>query len=156
VIQEKARGEKHRNFLLVRSGESRFALPVSIVERIVHDLPYHSVPGAQPRLLGLAQFAGEPLPVLHLRAAVEGGEVTDTGTWSIIIVSHRNRADRSLLGLAVGEVLNICQIALTEESDGCSDSCASETVELEGQTAKVVDVDFILGRETRNSGAING
>ncbi|MEJ2583374.1 MAG: chemotaxis protein CheW [Acidobacteriota bacterium] len=104
MIQEKARGEKHRNFLLVRSGESRFALPVSIVERIVHDLPYHSVPGAQPRLLGLAQFAGEPLPVLHLRAAVEGGEVTDTGTWSIIIVSHRNRADRSLLGLAVGEL----------------------------------------------------
>lgn len=156
MIQEKPRGEKDRNFLLVRSGESRYALPVSIVQRIVHDLPSHPVPGAQPRLHGLAQFAGEPMPVLDLRATVEGEEVTNTGTRTTVIVSYRTRSDRSLLGLAVTEVLNICQTAKTEETDGFGDGGPSETVEIEGRTAKVVNVDEILGRETRDSGAKNG
>ncbi len=53
--------EGDRTFLLVRSGGACYALPATQVRHVVRGLACHPVPGGRPHLLGLAQYAGEPL-----------------------------------------------------------------------------------------------
>src|ERR687889_73133 len=52
--------------LLVRAGEYSCALPLALVRRVVRALTVHPLPGAAGELEGLAEFGGEPLPVLNL------------------------------------------------------------------------------------------
>ena len=43
----------------------RYALPVETVRRVISMPILFPIPGAADRLLGLAQFGGEPLPVVN-------------------------------------------------------------------------------------------
>ena len=65
---------RKRRFLVVRAGEAVCALELIQVRRILRSLKIHPIPGAQPELLGLSQWRGEPLALLDLRELVAGGE----------------------------------------------------------------------------------
>jgi chemotaxis signal transduction protein len=56
--------------LLVQAGEYVCALPLVSVRRVVRSLTVHPLPGSAPELEGLAEFGGEPLPVLNLARMV--------------------------------------------------------------------------------------
>ena len=54
----------------MRAGEYACALPLAAVRRVVRALTVHPLPGAAGELEGLAEFGGEPLPVLNLARLV--------------------------------------------------------------------------------------
>ena len=69
---KRTRGEAPaaERFLLVQAGDRLCALPLARVRRVVRALPVCPLPGSAPELLGLAEFGGEPLPVLDLATLV--------------------------------------------------------------------------------------
>lgn len=154
MIQEVTRGEGDRRFLIVRSGALRCALPASDVVRVVRGLPCHPIPGAQIHLLGLSQYGGEPLPVLDLHALVEGGP-SGLRHRSTVILGRARRRDRSVLGLAVDEVLRVAELpelAPFERSSGL----VVGSVVVDGGAITVVNTGSVLDGEPEVTGALDG
>src|SRR3954453_22824429 len=65
-----SRTRREGTHLLVRAGEHTCALPLAAVRRGVRGLTVHPLPGAAGEVEGLAEFGGEPLPVLNLARLV--------------------------------------------------------------------------------------
>lgn len=97
--------------LLARAGEQVCALPLNQVRRVVAALATHPLPGAAPELLGLAEFAGEPLPVLDLRRLIDAPPGAASAHPVTVVAWAGPPAGRELVGLAVDEVLSIAELA---------------------------------------------
>lgn len=101
--------------LVVRAGGRCCGLPLPAVGRIVRELTLHPVPASAGRLLGLAQFGGEPLAVVDLATLV--GEVAGHGGLTIVLDGRRARGGAAL-GLAVDAVLGVRRLGLPREPQG--------------------------------------
>ncbi len=100
-----------RRHLLVRSGETLCALPLGQVRRVVKAVAVHALPGASAELLGLAEFAGEPLPVLDLGRLVGAVGEPSSGA-AVTVVARIGRADPpEIVGLQADEALEILDLA---------------------------------------------
>lgn len=97
-------------FLLVRSADLFCALPAANVRRIARDLTAHPLPGGKPHLSGLAQYGGEPLAVLDLRALVTGDEPSAVSRTTVIVMPRLTPAP-ARLGLGVDEAIEVVTIA---------------------------------------------
>jgi chemotaxis signal transduction protein len=98
-------------FLLVRAGDALCALPLHQVRRVVRALTVHALPGSSAELLGLAEFAGEPLPVLEL-ATLAGGAAPAAGAARVTVVARLGRGDAAeTVGLHAEEALEIVELA---------------------------------------------
>ena len=151
--REIVRAEGHRRFVLVRTGSVRCALPASDVVRVVRHLRCYAVPGSQSHFIGLAQYGGDPLPVLDLHTLVEGGAPSTRHQATVILGSGRRRR-RSVLGLAVDEVLQV--VELPEGNVGAPGAAlVADTVEIGGRTVKVVNTGQLLSEKRQDSGAMN-
>ncbi len=96
-------------FLVVRIGEAHAALPAAAVRRVVRGTRVQPLPGAGEGLLGLAEFAGEPLAVLDL--ATVSGLAAPSGAAAVTVVAWLGAdGERELVGLAVDEALEVCEI----------------------------------------------
>jgi chemotaxis signal transduction protein len=94
--------------LLVRLGGVTAAMPAPAVRRVVRALELHPLPGAGEGLLGLAEFAGEPLAVLDLARLLGLGE---GGAAAVTVVAWIGpQAERELVGLAVDEALAVTSL----------------------------------------------
>lgn len=106
-------GEEDR-YLLVQSGEDFCALPLARIRRIVRDLDVTPLPGTSAALKGLAEFGGEPLPVLDLEQVV-GASPGATPPYSATVIAWAGPwRSRELIGLAVDLVLEV--VSLEPES----------------------------------------
>jgi chemotaxis signal transduction protein len=97
------------HYLLVRSGGHRCAIPVEaakLVTRVPTIYPLHS---SGPRLLGLAQVAGEPVAVVDLHALLDPKGGTGGGHELTVVVSQPDGG--SSLGLAVDEAFGVIAVA---------------------------------------------
>jgi chemotaxis signal transduction protein len=150
VNQERTRTNGHGRFLLVRSGSLTCALPASEVVRVVRRLNFHPVPGSQPRLLGLAQYGGEPLPVLDLHALIERTSSRSRQRPTVILGRGRKRG-RSVVGLAVDEVLRVAE--LDERPDLNSEAgIVAATGSIDGQSVLVLNTGRLLDCGSEDSG----
>ena len=96
-------------FLIVRVGETHAALPAVAVRRVVRGSRVHQLPGAGEGLLGLSEFAGEPLAVLEL--AQLAGLATRSGAAPVTVVTWLGADEaRELVGLAVDEAIEVCEL----------------------------------------------
>lgn len=97
-------------FLLVQAGEDRCVLPLGRVRRIVRDLAVQPLPGTTPELKGLAEFGGEPLPVLDL-ARLVGAAPGANPAYPVTVIAWAG-ADEALelVGLAVDSVLEVVEL----------------------------------------------
>jgi len=154
MIQETTREEGIRRVLLVRSGTLCCALPASDVVRVVRGLPCHPVPGSRTHLVGLAQYGGEPLPVLDLHALVEGG-ASGVRHRSTVILGRGRRRDRSVVGLAVDHALRIVDLPDTAATDSAP-GLVTYSVEVEGKAVKVLNTERLLSGERDEAGEIDG
>jgi purine-binding chemotaxis protein CheW len=111
--------------LLVQAGEYLCAIPLHQVRRVVRSLRVSPFPGAGEELLGLAEFAGEPVPVFDLARLVgapagphpdfpvtviaggEGGELVGLNTDAALRFVDVDRATgaSSVEGVVQGEVI---------------------------------------------------
>jgi chemotaxis signal transduction protein len=144
--------EGDRRFLLVRSGGSCYAVSAAQVRHVVRGLACYPVPGGQPHLLGLAQYAGEPLAILDLHSLAEG-EAPQSHHRTTVILGRGKRDSWTAVGLAVNEALRVQNLA-GEISDGPCDSLVAGTVDLEGETIKVINTGVLFegGRSVEGSG----
>jgi len=98
-------------YLLLQAGEVLCALPLNQVRRIVRALPVQPLPGAAAELLGLAEFSGEPLPVLDL-AALVGAPPGAQPAFPVTVVAWAGPpAGREVVGLTADAALEIVELA---------------------------------------------
>ncbi len=96
-------------YLLVRLGEGLAALPAGAVRRVVRGARLHPLPGAGPGLVGLAEFAGEPLAVLDLAQLL--GQDGRTSRPPVTVVTWLGSGDdRELVGLGVDEAIEVTEL----------------------------------------------
>jgi chemotaxis signal transduction protein len=147
---EVTREEGHERFLLVRAGSLSCALPASDVVRVVRQLRTHPVPGSGSHLVGLAQYGGDPMPVLDLQALVERG-VSNARHHSTVILGRGGARGHSILGLAVDEVLRVVNLPEMCAVDP-GPELVGETVELEGEEVKVLNTQYLLHEQWDDKG----
>lgn len=124
--------------LLVQAGQYLCALPLVALRRVERGLTVHPLPGGPPQLLGLAEFAGEPLPVLDLGRLV-GAPPGATPQLPVTIVAWAGHGDeREAVGLAADAALAIAAIPAGPWPGEVRGLVRGE-VALGGQLVRVID-----------------
>jgi len=133
------------HYLLVRGGGHRCAIPVEAAKLVTKAPTVYPLPSSEPRLLGLAQIAGEPVAVVDLHALLDP-ESGSCGSHSLTVVVRRPGGSSSL-GLAIDEAFGVVAIA---DPDGRGDNdpgwVAGRTI-VDDRTVVIVDPErlFIEG-----------
>lgn len=140
-----SRGWQAGNHLLVRAGELVCALPLGSVRRVVRALPVHPLPGAAAELLGLAEFAGEPMPVLDLARLVDAPTGAHPSHPVTVVVWTGAPESRTMVGLSADAALELAEVAATALVGGSGGLVRGE-VGISGQVVRVLDLEA-LGRE---------
>jgi chemotaxis signal transduction protein len=96
--------------LLVQAGEYVCALPLVSVRRVLRSLHVHPLPGSAPELEGLAEFGGEPLPVLNLARMVNAAPGANPAYPVTIVVWTGPPEARELMGLAADAALEVADV----------------------------------------------
>jgi len=131
--------------LLVQAGEYVCALPLRSVRRVLRALPVHPLPGATAELKGLAEFAGEPLPILDL-ARLVGAPPGANPTYPVTIVAWAGPQDgREMIGLAADAALEVAEVPLASVVGGDGGFILGEAP-VGNQVVRVLDLEA-LGRE---------
>jgi chemotaxis signal transduction protein len=104
-------GEPH--YLLLRSGGHRCAIPVASTQQVIRSLEVHPLPGSEPRLVGLAQAAGEPIAVVDLHALLDPDGNVGSGRELTVVVRRSGR--HAWIGLAADEAFGVIQIRAADD-----------------------------------------
>ncbi len=145
--------EGDRRFLLVRSGGSNYALPATQVRHVVRGLACYPVPGGRPYLLGLAQFAGEPLAILDLHSLAEG--VAPQSHQRTTVILGRGALDSwTAVGLAVTEALRVQTLRQATLADQPGQLVTGSVV-FEGEVIKVVDTAVFFEENRPREGSLD-
>ena len=110
---KRTRGEAPatERYLLVQAGDRLCALPLARVRRVVRALQVCPLPGSAPELLGLAEYGGEPLPVLDLAALVGAEPGTSAALPVTVVVLAGPDAAAELAGLAADAAIDIAELS---------------------------------------------
>ena len=131
--------------LLVRAGEYVCALPLVSVRRVVRSLTVHPLPGSAPELEGLAEFGGEPLPVLNLARMVNAAPGANP-SYPVTVVVWAGPADaREIMGFAVDAALEVADVPSSSVVAGGGGFLLGEAP-VAGRVVRVLNLEA-LGRE---------
>ncbi len=137
---ETVRGEA--THLLVRAGEYVCALPLAAVRRVMRALPLYPLPGAAPELKGLAEFSGDPLPVLDLARLARAPQGANPA-WPVTVVAWAGSgAGRELVGLAADAALAVARLDAAQVVGGDGRLVAGEAL-VAGQVVRVIDLQAL-------------
>ncbi|HEX3532482.1 MAG TPA: chemotaxis protein CheW, partial [Thermoanaerobaculia bacterium] len=100
-----APGRTEATHLLVQAGEYVCALPLGAVRQVLRSLPLHPLPGSAPELRGLAEFAGDPLPVLDLARLARAPHGANPAFPVTVVAWAGPAGARELVGLAADAAL---------------------------------------------------
>ncbi len=128
--------------LLVRAGDYLCAVPVASVRRVVRALTVHALPGASPELSGLAEFSGEPLPVLDL-ARLVGAPPGATPSYPVTVVVWAGPPDsHEAVGLAADAALEIAEVSPSSVVGGGGGVVRGEAA-VGGRPVRVLDLELL-------------
>lgn len=146
AMAEKEQQEETRQYLLVRAGEYQCALPLHTVRRVVRALPVRALPGSADELKGLAEFAGEPLPVLDLARLVDAPAGASSEYPVTVVALAGPETDRELVGLAADAALEVVELPVRSIVTGQGGVVLGE-VSLEEEAVRVINLRA-LGAES--------
>ncbi len=130
--------------LLVRAGDYVCALPLHAVRRVMRALAIQPLPGASPELKGLAEFGGEPLPVLDLARLVSAPPGANP-SFPVTIVAWAGPAGaREGIGLAADAALEVVELPAGSTVGGDGGLIAGEA-SVGDEVVRVLDLEA-LGR----------
>lgn len=132
--------------LLVQAGEYVCALPLVSVRRVVRSLPVHPLPGSAPELSGLAEFGGEPLPVLNLARMVNAAPGANPAYPVTVVVWAGPSDAREMMGLAADAALEVVDVPTTSVVAGDGGFLLGEAP-VAGKVVRVLNLEA-LGRES--------
>jgi chemotaxis signal transduction protein len=141
-----ARADRRSEHLLVRSGGQRCAIPVDAAHQVTGPLPLEPVPGSAPRLLGLAQFAGEPLAVVDLHGLLDPEGLPSGGYRLTVIV--RPAGGEAAIGLAVEEALGVVAVSPDETPCEADPPWVAGRSRVDGRATVLVEPGLLFDRET--------
>ena len=145
-VEEDGKSRREGTHLLVRAGEYACALPLGSVRRVVRALTVHPLPGATAELEGLAEFGGEPLPVLKLGRLVNAPAGTNP-TYPVTVVAWVGPAEaREMLGLAADSALEVVHVPSGSVVAGDGGFLLGEAP-VGGEVVRVLNLEA-LGRAT--------
>jgi len=127
--------------LLVEAGEHLCAVPVHQVVRVVRALLVHPLPGASPELLGLAEFTGEPIPVLDLARLVAAPPGARPAAPVTVVAWAGPPGAREMVGLAADSALEIAEIAPAEVVTASGSLCGEASVG--GRPVRVLNLEAL-------------
>lgn len=137
-----AGGRAAATHLLVRAGEFVCALPLGAVRRVLRALPLYPLPGSAPELKGLAEFAGDPLPVLDLARLARAPQGANPA-YPVTVVAWAGPPEaRELVGLAADAALEVAHLPAAAVVGGDGALVAGETV-VGGQVVRVIDLQAL-------------
>lgn len=131
--------------LLVQAGEYACALPLTAVRRVVRALTVHPLPGAAGELEGLAEFGGEPLPVLNLARLVSSPPGPNPSYPVTVVVWVGPAEAREVVGLAADAALEVVHVAADSIVAGDGSLLLGEAP-VGGAVVRVLNLEA-LGRE---------
>jgi len=131
--------------LLVQAGEYVCALPLVSVRRVVRSLTVHPLPGSAPELEGLAEFGGEPLPVLNLARMVNAAPGANPSYPVTIVVWAGPTEAREIMGLAVDAALEVADVPSSAVVTGGGGFLLGDAP-VAGRVVRVLNLEA-LGRE---------
>jgi purine-binding chemotaxis protein CheW len=144
VETRRRRGLSAGSHLLVQAGDYVCALPLRSVRRVLRALTVHPLPGATDELKGLAEFGGEPLPVLEL-ARLVGAPPGAKPAYPVTIVVWVGPQDaRELVGLAADAALEVSEVQLTSVVAGDGGFILGEAL-VDGELVRVVNLEALGG-----------
>lgn len=128
-----------RRFLLLSAGDRLAAVDARQVRRILRALPTVPLPGAQPELLGLAEYGGEPLPVLDV-AQLIGAKPGPPASFPVTVVVRAGpSSQQELVGLAADAAVDLVLIP-EERVVPLGEGLVAGEVALPQGTAEVLDL----------------
>lgn len=132
--------------LLVRAGSFVCALPLGGVRRVVRSLAVHPLPGGAPELRGLAEFGGEPLPVLDL-ARLVGAAPGATPAFPVTIVVWAGPSEaREMVGLSADAALEVAAVRPDAVvGGGGGGSLVAGEASVRGAVVRVLDLAALGG-----------
>ena len=147
LIDPKAERKTRREgtHLLVRAGEYACALPLAQVRRVVRSLTVHPLPGAAGELEGLAEFGGEPLPVLNLARLVNAPQGANPAYPVTVVVWVGSTEAREMIGLSADAALEVVHVAAGSIVAGDGGFLQGEAP-VAGEVVRVLNLEA-LGRE---------
>ena len=141
-------GRMEATHLLVRAGEYVCALPLGAVRQVLRSLPLHPLPGSAPELKGLAEFAGDPLPVLDLARLARAPQGANP-TFPVTVVAWAGPPEsRELVGLAADAALDVAAlpaaavVPAAPGSGGDGGLVAGEAI-VAGQVVRVINLQAL-------------
>ena len=132
--------------LLVQAGEYVCALPLVSVRRVVRSLTVHPLPGSAPELEGLAEFGGEPLPVLNLARMVNAAPGANPSYPVTVVIWAGPAESREIMGLAVDAALEVADVPAGSVVAGGGGFLLGEAP-VAGRVVRVLNLEA-LGRES--------
>ncbi len=128
--------------LLVRAGDHVCAVPLAKVRRVMRALAVHPLPGAAPELIGLAEFGGEPLPILDL-ARLIGAPPGATAQFPVtLVVAAGPASEREIVGLAADAALEIAEVPIRSLVAGDGGLVRGEAP-VAGRAVRVLDLETL-------------
>jgi purine-binding chemotaxis protein CheW len=141
-------GRMEATHLLVRAGEYVCALPLGAVRQVLRALPLHPLPGSAPELKGLAEFGGDPLPVLDLARLARAPQGANP-TFPVTVVAWAGPPEsRELVGLAADAALDVAALPASAMAPaapgpgGDGGLVAGEAV-IAGQVVRVINLQAL-------------
>ena len=130
----------------MQAGEYVCALPLISVRRVVRALPVHPLPGSAPELAGLAEFGGEPLPVLNLARMVNAAPGANPAYPVTVVVWVGPADSREMMGLAADAALEVADVPPAAVVMGDGGFLLGEAP-IHGRVVRVLNLEA-LGRES--------
>ncbi len=126
--------------LLLETGEFLCALPIGRVRQVMRTLQVYPSPGTAPGFLGLAEFAGEPIPVLDLGRLV-GAPAGARPASPVTVVAWAGPAGhRELVGLTADAALEIVEVA-PDVAGSRRAGVVGGNASVGGRTVRVLDIE---------------
>jgi chemotaxis signal transduction protein len=142
-------GRMEATHLLVRAGEYVCALPLGAVRQVLRSLPLHPLPGSAPELKGLAELAGDPLPVLDLARLARAPQGANP-VFPVTVVAWAGPAEaRELVGLAADAALDVAAlpaaavVAAAPGSGGGDGGLVAGEAIVGGQVVRVINLQAL-------------
>jgi len=142
-------GRMEATHLLVRAGEYVCALPLGAVRQVLRSLPLHPLPGSAPELKGLAELAGDPLPVLDLARLARAPQGANA-VFPVTVVAWAGPAEaRELVGLAADAALDVAAlppgavVAAAPGSGGGDGGLVAGEAIVGGQVVRVINLQAL-------------
>ncbi len=131
-----------RGFLLVRSGDRRFGLPVEHLVEVLEPGAVFAVPSLDPAVRGVTSLRGRLIPLVHLGALLDGTACpASSGGTGIIVTVGCGR-----VCLEVDEAEAVVRGLVVPAPSGAALPWAAGTAQQDGQWIPLLDLSALGAR----------